>query len=120
MTFLKKLGEILLKGTALAMGVAPMFPKYEEAIEKGVDTIRKIMGIVVAVEVIGQKLQLPGPQKLTAAAPLIAQVILESDMMIGRKIDNPVLFQEGATAIADGMAKILNSLKDDIDTESKV
>lgn len=75
--------------------------------------------VIVNAEAVGQALGLAGPQKLIAAAPGVAQVILGSALLAGRKVANPDLFKAGSTKVADGLADILNSLKDDIDTVDK-
>jgi hypothetical protein len=43
------------------------------------------------------------------AAPLIAQAILQSSLMAGHTLADPVLFKQGATKIADGLADVLNA-----------
>ena len=49
---------------------------------------------------------------LTAATPLISQLILKSDLMVGKKIDNAALFTEGCQDLTNAVVKILNSTKD--------
>jgi len=124
MTFLKTLGAILVKGLQIAIGFAPVaqaaFPQASVAIQAVEDKLQKIAGIIVQTEAIGQALQLPGAQKLTAAAPLVAQEILSSSILVGHVIANPTLFQQGSQKIADGMADVLNSLQPDaIQTQNK-
>lgn len=123
MTFLKKLGEILVKGLEIATGIGPLlqgsFPSAAGTIGVIENEFNQIANIVVTVESVGQALQQPGPQKLAAAAPLISQVIMKSSLLANRKIADPVLFQKAVTEIGGGMADLLNSLKDDIDTTSK-
>lgn len=123
MTFLKKFGAILLKFTEIFVGLAPMFegslPGQAGTIQVVSKDLTAIAQIVLNVETIGQALNQPGPQKLIAAAPLVAQVILQSSILANQSIANPELFQKGCGEIAGGMADILNSLKDDVDTQSK-
>ncbi len=69
-------------------------------------------GIIQQIEIIGQKMQTPGAQKLQMAAPLVAQVILQSSVLANHKIANSDLFQQGCTKVADGWADILNSLNE--------
>lgn len=119
MRFLTKLGQVLLKVTSIISGVGPLFPQYSKELDKTLITLGHIGGIVVNVEAFGQVLGTSGPDKLKAASPLVAQLILRSDLLVGRKIDNPALFQSGVTKITDGMADILNSLDDKIEVEDK-
>ena len=119
MTFLKKLGVVLLKATEIIVGFGPTIPaKYQALGTTIVSDLKAIETIIVQVEGVGQVLGLPGPDKLRAASPLVAQMVLQSSVVAGRKIADPALFQRGAQKIADGMADVLNSLKDDVETES--
>jgi hypothetical protein len=122
MSFLKKLGSILLKGTQIAMGIMPVVQQAyptNQGVQQAADTLTTIAGVVTQVEVIGQALQQPGPQKLIAATPLVAQVILQSALMARHEIADPVKFNLGCQQVASGVCEILNSLKDNVDTLSK-
>lgn len=120
MTFLQKLGSILAKGLQIVLGVAPIlqavYPQASGAIGTAENDLNAIAQIVVEVEAVGQTLSLPGTQKLTAAAPLVAQVIMQSSLLVGRKIANQALFNQAASEIAGGMADLLNSLHDNVET----
>jgi hypothetical protein len=122
MTFLKKLGQIILKATEIFAGFAPIvqteFPGLSGTVQTVSNDLAQIANIVVAVEAAGQSLNIPGADKLKAAAPQVAQIILKSALLVNHKIANPDLFQQGSTKIADGVADILNSLHDNIDTQS--
>jgi hypothetical protein len=122
-TFLKKLGGILVKGIAVAVGFAPMIQQFVPGSTGIVQTVSKdlaqIADIIVQAEAMGQALGQPGPQKLIAVTPMVAQIILGSSMLSGHKIANSDLFKQGCTSIASGMADVLNSLKDDVATEDK-
>jgi hypothetical protein len=122
MTFLKKLGSILLRATEIAAGFAPIaqmsFPGQSDKIQTVSNDLAQIANIIVTVEAVGQSLNLPGAQKLQAAAPQVAQIILQSAVLSNHKIANTVLFQGGCQKIADGMADVLNSLHDNINTQS--
>lgn len=123
MKFLTKLGQILLKATEIVSGIAPyasaVFPGHDKEIQIVSNDLAQVANVVVQVEAVGQVLQLPGASKLIAAAPGVAQVILQSSLLVGRKIADPALFKQGTTKVADGMADILNSLKDDVESENK-
>jgi len=118
MKFLSVLGKILVTGSKIVTGLGPMLPIPQSTAIRLQDTLAKIAEIVVSVEAFGTILNTPGPEKLRAASPLVGQIILQSDLLTGKKIDDPVLFQKGIASITSGMADVLNSIKDDIKTES--
>jgi len=123
MSFLKKLGAAVLKGTAIVAGFAPMFVTSDQsaAVVNTVSAdLAQISLVISEIEAVGQALNLKGPDKLIAAAPQVAQVILQSAMMAGKKIENEALFAAGSKKIADGMADVLNSLHESgVETVSK-
>jgi hypothetical protein len=114
MTFLSKLGSFLVRGIAIVSGIAPMIattlPGTSGTIATVSTDLAQIGDIIAQVEALGQALQIKGPDKLKAAGPLVAQVILKSSLLVNQKIANPDLFNQGSTKIADGMADVLNSL----------
>lgn len=120
MTFLKKLGSIIAKGLQLAgqfEGLIPANVAQTYTIVK--NELVQIAKVIIDVEVMGQALSLPGAQKLTAATPAVAQIILDSAILAHRKIADEALFKAGAQKIADGMADVLNSIKDDVQVIDK-
>lgn len=122
MKLLSKIGKVALQVTSAIIGFGPLahtvVPQHGGTVTSVIDTVTQIRAIIVQAEIMGQALGLPGEQKLRAAAPAVAQIILMSDVLAGRKIDDPALFHAGVTKITDGMADILNSLEDKIETES--
>lgn len=116
MTFLKKFGMIVANIAKIIIGIGPLLPTGDK---KVADTLNSVASIILTVEAVGQSLSVAGPDKLKAATPLVAQLILQSDLLSGKRIDNPELFKSGCEAIADGMAKLLNSVKaDDLEDKS--
>jgi hypothetical protein len=113
---LAKFGQIVANFAGIAAGLGPIFkgalPGQAGTIDKVESEISLIAGQIQTVESIGQALSIKGPDKLKAAAPLVAQVILQSALMAGHEYD-PVLFTQGSTKIADGFADVLNSIKAD-------
>lgn len=122
MSALSKIGSLILKGVSIISGIAPFVnPKASQAVGVVSRDLEQIAGIIAQVEVVGQALSIKGPEKLKAAGPLVAQVILSSSLLVGHKIGDPSLFAEGSSDIANGIAKVLNSLKDNgIQEDSKV
>lgn len=120
MKFLTKLGQVLLTVTQIVTGIGPFFPKQLEPVTRHVDKLMELASIITTVEVIGQKLAIPGDKKLEGAAPLIAQSILQSSLLVDKKISDPVLFIKGCTSIGSGLADVLNSLDSRVETENKL
>ncbi len=120
MKFLSKLGQILLKGTQIVTGLQPLFPQQATTIGKIEDTITKAAELVTQAEVFGQALGISGPDKLKALTPSLTQLLLQSNLLAGHKIKDPVLFAKGVASVGSGLADILNSLDDDISTEDVV
>lgn len=119
MKWLTRIGQILVTATKLITGLSPLIPNLSgTALVKIEDTLTKLVELVINVEAFGQVLSVGGPDKLKASVPVATQIILKSDAMIGKKIDDPILFTKGVMSVISGIADILNSLKDDIQTES--
>lgn len=117
MTFLSKLGKIIATVTGLFLGFAPVIQKTYPGTGGVIDTVSKDLaevGTVVAnIEAIGQLKGLSGADKAKAAGPLVAQIVLNSSLVAGKKIANPDLFQQGCQNISGGVADVLNSLHED-------
>ena len=125
MGWLKKVGSIIVKSAASAAGVGPLLgtsaPHAAGAIQKVTDTLQQLVGIVTNIEAFGQVLGTPGADKLKAATPLVAQIVLQSDFMVKKKIKDPVLFQKAMAGMAGSIADFLNSVDDDaVEEEKKV
>lgn len=123
MTFLKRLGVILARGIEIATGVLPLasqfLPNSAGTLQVVSQDLAQVSHIVVEIETIGAALGVKGPDKLKMAAPLVAQVLLQSSLLVNHKIANPQLFQQASSEIAQGVVDLLNSLHDDIQTTSK-
>lgn len=124
MGLLKKFGQIVLKGVEIATGITPFIQglipaQYSGVTQTVTNDLQQIAEIIQDVEVFGQALGIAGPDKLKAAAPAVAQIILKSSLLANHKIANPELFNQGCSKIADGMADILNSLEDNVSSLSK-
>lgn len=121
MSFLKKFGAVILKGVQIATGLAPVFgpmvstiaPSASGVVSTATNDLTAIAGIIAQVEAMGAALALKGPDKLKAAGPLVAQIIVSSSLLANKKIEHPDLFNAGATKVADGFADILNAIHAD-------
>lgn len=115
--WLKKAGQIALQAQSIVTGIAPIVkavhPGAGGIIERVSEDSQKIASIIQQIEVVGQTLSLPGVDKLKAATPLVAQIMLQSAMLGGKKIENQALFLSGCQKVADGYADILNSVDAD-------
>jgi hypothetical protein len=124
MTFLKKLGEIIAQGSKIAGMILPFIPNVRNLpVERITDTLNAIINVIVQVEAIGAVFnkngsEMTGEDKLKAATPLVAQIILQSDVVSGKRIENQTLFMTGVKKITNGVVDVLNSLKDEVTTES--
>lgn len=111
MSFLKVFGQVVSQVAKIVTGLGPLLPSGGSVQDKVIDTIEQIASAVLTTEALAATLGIAGPDKLKAVTPLVAQLLLQSDMLYGKKIKDPVLFKLGAEAIADGMAKVLNSIE---------
>lgn len=120
---LKKLGSIIAKGLSIWYGfgsaAGAVSPQAAGLVREINTEISQIAQIIVTIEAIGQKLGIKGPDKLTAAAPFVAQVILQSAVLVKHKVRDEALFTKGCGEIAGGFADILNALDDDVDVKDK-
>lgn len=112
MTFLKKLGLALAKGLQIVTGLGAAGVQIPYG-QKITDTVQRLLDVIITTEALSVALGTPGPEKLKAAAPLVAQELLQAGPLVGKKIAKPELFQQGATKVADGLADVLNSLHED-------
>lgn len=122
MGFLKKLGIILAKGTQIALGISPLLQGgVRTGVERATSILEQVAQIVIDMEVLGNKWQLSGAQKLEGAVVQATAIFLNSAMLAGRKIQDAAMFQAGITDVVNGIVKILNSVKGDgIKTEDVV
>jgi len=120
MNFLKKLGQAVVKAAEVVGIFQPLIQGVLPARGAGTvaevsDDLTKIAGMISTVEAAATAVTsttLTGPQKLQMATPLVAQVIMQSDILVGHKIKDAARFQKGCASIGSGMADVLSSLED--------
>lgn len=118
MTWLKRIGQVVLKGAQIIIGVQNMLPPNILGTIQTIETVlSRALQVIVDVEAMGAALGLNGTQKLQAAVAAGADIFLRWSATLGHKIANPVLFREGVTSVMDGLVKIANSWEDDVDTK---
>jgi hypothetical protein len=123
MTFLKKLGGILVAGLGLFTGIWPLLKNAipgastNTTVATVENDFTKVANVIVGVEATIAAISDPnaktGAQKLQAAAGQVAGIIRASELISGKKIANEALFIEGSTDVTNGFAKILNSIHPD-------
>lgn len=124
MTWLKRIGQILATGLQLITGFGPLFaktyPSTSNTIAAVTDDLTKVSNVIQSVEAMAASLgdgSLSGVQKLQAAAPQVAQIVLQSELMFDSitgkesEIANPELFKKGCADLATAVVEILNSKK---------
>lgn len=123
MTFLKKIGSLLVQGVAVISGLTPLLkvvlPNAAGTIDTVTNDLQAFKTIIVTVEGMGQAVGLTGPQKLAASLPSIEQAILSSAALVGHKINDEALFKKAVGEYAQATADLLNSLHDSVESESK-
>jgi len=117
MTFLKKLGQILLNIAGVAAGVGPIIApflgsgKAATVEQTGVNDLTAIGQVIAQVETAFAAVpNSTGVQKLQAAIPLVGNIIKTSELVAGKKIANESLFTNAVTEFAQGMVDLLNSI----------
>jgi hypothetical protein len=113
-TFLKKLGTILLKVIGTVTGFAPLLNQYVDTSKvapKIEDKLNQVLNIVITAEQMfaAAGVEQSGSQKLAAASKFVAQAIQQADVLVGRKPQNEALFTDASTRLTAALADILNS-----------
>lgn len=115
MSFLSKLGNVLARIVGIVTGIGPLVEPFlgsgKAATVTGtvVNDLTSIGQVVVQAEALIQGTG-TGATKLAAATPLVAQIILTSEMVSGKKIANDALFIQGAGKVTSGIADVLNAI----------
>jgi hypothetical protein len=117
MSFLKKLGSLVLKATELVVGYGPtvrqlMPPQGDAVVQTVEDKLLLATKIVMDAEVMGQAIGAPGTQKAAMAAPAIFQLLLDLPVLNGKKPKDPVQAKAAATALGGALADFLNCFED--------
>jgi len=126
MSFLKKLGQILLSVSTTALGVGPLvtplFGNKATQVTSGIATVTSdltaIGTVIVQIETALQGKS--GPEKLAAATALVGPIIRTSQLVSGKKIANEAMLQKGISEVTQGIVDVLNSIDpDSVKTEIK-
>ena len=117
MTFLKKIGQILVNLAGIAAGVGPIITPFlgsgKAATIAGaaVNDLTAIGSTVVQIETAFAAIpNSTGPQKLQAAIPLVGNIIKTSELVAGKKIANEALFTQAIQEYTQATVDLLNSI----------
>ena len=116
-SFLKNLGSSLVKVVAIASGVGPIIQPFlgsgkpATVAASVVNDLTSIGQVVLQIEtafaaVTGST----GVQKLQAAIPLVSNIIKTSELVVGKKIANQVLFTQACQEYTQATVDLLNSI----------
>jgi len=116
MTFLTKLGTIVLKIVGIASGmlplIAPALGTKDSAIASTVaDKLNQALGVISTSEQVfaSAGTAKAGSAKLQAATPFIAALIQNTDTLIGKKPKDEAEFTTACTALTSALADVMNS-----------
>jgi hypothetical protein len=118
LTFLKKLGQIIVNVAGVATGIGPILrpflgsAKAQSGVVTAVNDLSQIAQLVVTIEAAFPAAG-SGAQKLQALVPLVANVIKTSELVSGKQVADNALFTKGVTEIAQGTVDVLNSIHPD-------
>lgn len=120
MTFLKKLGQVLVQGIAVITGLEPLISQWFGAKGQTVTTVAttvvndltQIAQVVTNIEAV---IQTPGAgaQKLAAATPLVLNILKTSQAFSGHTIANEPQAEAAAGDMVNAVVRFMNALKPD-------
>lgn len=117
MTFLKKLGQILVNIAGIAVGVGPIIQPFlgsgsaAKVVSTATNDLTSIGQVIVQIETAFAAVPgSTGAQKLQASIPLIGNIIQTSELVSGHKIANEALFTQAVQEYAQATVDLLNSI----------
>lgn len=119
MTFLKKLGQILLQVGTTALGISPLItPLFGNKGTAATGTISTVANDLTSIASVIVQIETAlagktGADKLAAAINLVGPIIKTSQLVSGKKIADANLMAQGIAAVTQGMVDVLNSLHPD-------
>lgn len=120
MTFLKKLGTILVNVAGVAAGIGPIITpflgsgKVTTTASTVVNDLTAIGSIIVQIETAFAAVPgSTGAQKIQAAIPLVGNIIKTSELVVGKKIANEALFTTAIQEYTQATVDLLNSIHPD-------
>jgi hypothetical protein len=122
MTWLAKAGTVLTHILGLITGFTPLIgqtfgSKAGHVAQVAGDKVTDLVGVITTAEAMIEAVKEPGvksgPQKLKAAVPFVAKILLSSEALAGAKIRDEKAFNAAVTGITSNLADLLNSLEAD-------
>jgi hypothetical protein len=116
MSFLKKLGLILVNVATTAAGIgpilAPLLGNKAGAVAGAVGVVANDLTAIgtVVVQIETALHGKAGADKLAAAVALVGPIIRTSQLVTGKKIADEALLQKGIAEVTQGVVDILNSI----------
>ena len=117
LTFLKKLGQIIVNAAGIAVGIGPIIQPFLGSGKAGTVVTTALNDFTAMGQTIAQIeaafAAVPGStgvQKLQAAIPLIQNIVKTSELVSGKKIANETLFIQACTEYAQATVDLLNSI----------
>lgn len=116
MTFLKKLGTVILRIIGISNAVLPIIEQAAPQSAPIADRLTQAFNVVVTTEQMFTAAFGPdakkGSDKLKAATPFVAALVQQIDLVAGRKPKDETLFADASTRLTSALADILNSFGD--------
>lgn len=122
MSFLKDFGKIASKALGIAGQLTPVAGTIITAVAPGskaatvTNEIGAITSLILQAEVMGQALNLKGPDKLKAVTPMVSATIRSLPPFAGKKISDPAKFDAAVAQIASSVADLLNAVEGEATT----
>jgi hypothetical protein len=120
MTFLKKLGQILVNVAGVAAGFGPLVApflgsgKSAQVVATATNDLTAIAQRAVEIETAFAAVPgSTGAQKLAALIPLVGNIIATSELVSGKKIGNTDQYQKAISGYAQATVDLLNAIHPD-------
>lgn len=118
MSWLKTIAQDLLKGitfaSAVAQGIDPLVQGTTagKIIQTATSDLETIGSLTTVVETMAASIgSATGPQKLAAVLPFVSTLIQQSELVMGKSVDDEAGFEAGCSQVISGIVAIQNSLK---------
>ena len=111
LNWLAQVGEDIEKGAKAVLGGATNVINMPG---NAIGDIKSMVNAVVTVEAIANTMEngaLTGAAKLAAAAPLVQQIVQDSEFLYQKKIQNQAQFAKAIQEITQGMVDLAQSLE---------
>ena len=124
MTFLKKLGQIIATGIELLTGLGPILSASLPSVAGPLQVVSKdlmaVANVVIQVEAIGASLGLVGADKLRAATGPVVQILMQSELLLGKPITDAAALNTAAQSMINAVVAMLNAIHPSAATATSV